>query len=289
MTKIVLAQSLWDSFISSFLPFLPHLVAGILIIAIGLPVARYLQKKCIKKIQVSGDPTLKRFLINLIYILTVVVIGISALTTLGIATTSLLTVLGAASLAVGLAMKDFLSNIAAGFMLIFLRPFKVGDYIGIQSVAGTVTEINLFVTVLNTLGNETLFIPNNQLVTNSITNFTHNPVRRLDINVGIDYGADIKKAREILLQAMTTHDQTQADPPPIVVVQNLGDNAIQLIARLWVNKDDYTQIKYDLLERFKTSLDAANIGIPFPQLTVHLSKSEEKNEEKEGYHTGYRC
>lgn len=282
LTKIVLAQSLWDRFISSVLPFLPQLITALLIVAIGLPIARYLQKKCIKKIQGNSDPTLKRFLINLIYILAVVFIGISALTTVGIASVSLLTVLGAASLAIGLALKDFLSNIAAGFVLIFLRPFKVGDYIGVQSAAGTVTEINLFMTVLNTLGNETLFIPNNQLVTNSITNFTHNNVRRLDINVGIDYGADIKKAREILLQEMTAHEQTQNDPPPIVVVQNLGDSAIQLIARLWVNKDYYTQIKYDLLERFKISLDAANIGIPFPQLTLHVTKAnnEEKNEKE---------
>lgn len=277
MTKVALAQPLWDTFMTSILPFLPQLIMASLIAAIGLPVARYLQKKCLKKIQSSGDPTLKRFLINLLYILAVVVIGISALTTLGIATTSLLTILGAASLAIGLAMKDFLSNIAAGFVLIFLRPFKVGDYINVQSATGTVTEINLFMTVLNTLGNEALFIPNNQLVTNSVTNYTHNSIRRLDISVGIDYNADIKKVREILLQEMTSNQQTQSEPPPMVVVQNLGDNSIQLIARLWVDKDYYTQIKYDLLEQFKISLDAANINIPFPQLTVHLAKSKEKN------------
>ncbi len=281
MTKIVLMQSLWDKFISDVLPFLPQLLTAILIVVIGLPVARYIQKNCIKKAQNSGDPTLKRFLINFIYILVVVFIGISALTTLGIASVSLLTVLGAASLAIGLALKDFLSNIAASFVLIFLRPFKVGDYISVQNAAGTVTEINLFMTVLNTLGNEALFIPNNQLITNSVTNYTHNNVRRLDINIGIDYGADIKKAREILLQEMIAHEQTQYDPPPIVVVQNLGDSAIQLIARLWVDKDYYTQIKYDLLERFKTSLDAANIGIPFPQLTLHVTKANEEKNEKE--------
>lgn len=280
MTNIVLAQSLWDKVINGFLPLLPQLISAILIVVIGLPVARYLQKKCIKRIQVAGDPTLKRFLINLIYILAVVVIGISALTTLGFATTSLLTILGAASLAIGLAMKDFLSNIAAGFVLIFLRPFKVGDYINVQSATGTVTEINLFVTVLNTLGNETLFIPNNQITTNCVTNYTHNTLRRLDIPVGIDYNADIKKVREILLQEMALNEQTQKEPPPMVVVQNLGDNAIQLIARLWVDKEYYTQIKYDLLERFKISLDAAHITIPFPQLTVHLSKEEEKDGKK---------
>ncbi len=277
MTKIVLAQSLWDMVLNGFLPFLPQLITAILIVVIGLPVARTLQKKCIKKIQNNVDPTLKRFLINLIYILAVVVIGISALTTLGFATTSLLTILGAASLAVGLAMKDFLSNIAAGFVLIFLRPFKVGDTISVQSTTGTVIEINLFVTVLNTQGNETVFIPNNQLVTNSVTNYTHNTVRRLDINIGIAYDADIQKAREILLQEMAANEQTQSNPPPMVVVQNLGDNAVQLIARLWVEKDYYTQIQYDLLERFKISLDAAKITIPFPQLTVHLSKNEDNH------------
>jgi small conductance mechanosensitive channel len=185
--------------------------------------------------------------------------------------------LGAASLAIGFALKDFLSNIAAGFVLIFLRPFKVGDYINVQSATGTVTEINLFMTVLNTQNNEALFIPNNQVVTNCVTNYTHNTIRRLDIPVGIDYNADIKKVREILLQEMTANQQTQSDPPPMVAVQNLGDNSIQLIARLWVDKDYYTQIKFDLLEQFKISLDAANITIPFPQLTVHLANNEEKN------------
>ncbi len=279
MTKTISAQSLWDVIINGVLPFLPHLVSAVLMVAIGLPLARYLQKKCIKKLHNSGDPTLKRFLVNLVYIFSITFIGISALSTLGIASTSLLTVLGAASLAIGLAMKDFLSNIAAGFVLIFLRPFKVGDYINVQSASGTVTEINLFMTVLNTRGNEALFIPNNQLVTNSVTNYTHNSMRRLDIPVGIDYNADIKKAREILLQEMAVNDQTQKEPPPMVLVQNLGDNAIQLIARLWVEKDFYTQIKYDLLERFKISLDAAKITIPFPQLTVHLSKEDNHGKE----------
>lgn len=277
LTKIALASSFWDALINKFLPFLPQLITALLIVAIGLPLARYLQRKCIKKIHLAGDPTVRRFLINLIYILAVVVIGISALSALGVATTSLLTLLGAASLAVGLAMKDFLSNIAAGFVLIFLRPFRVGDSINVQSTTGVVTEINLFVTTLNTVGNETVFIPNNQLVTNSVTNYTHNRVRRLDINIGIDYSADIQKTRKILLQEMASHKQTQSEPAPIVVVQNLGDNAIQLIARLWVEKEYYTQMQYDLLEGFKIGLDAAHITIPFPQLTVHLSQDEEKN------------
>jgi small conductance mechanosensitive channel len=270
-------QTLWDTVINTVLPFLPQLISAILIVAIGLPVARTLQKKCLKKIHLDGDPTIKRFLINLLYILTVVFIGISALTTMGIATTSLLTLLGAASLAIGFALKDFLSNIAAGFVLIFLRPFKVGDYIKVQSAIGTVAEINLFMTVLSTIGNEVLFIPNNQVITNYVTNYTHNTLRRLDINVDISYKANIKQARGILLQEMAAHEHTQSDPAPIVVVDNLGDNAIQLIARLWVDKDYYTQIKYDLLERFKISLDAAHINIPYPQLTVHLSQNEEKN------------
>lgn len=270
----------WDSILNDILPFLPQLIIAILIVVVGLPLARFVQKKCIKKIQ-SGDPTLKRFLINLIYILVVIFIGISALTTLGVASTSLLTVLGAASLAIGLAMKDFLSNIAAGFVLIFLRPFKVGDYITVQNTSGTVTEINLFVTVLTTPGNEMLFVPNNQLVTNSVTNYTYNTSRRLDLNVGIDYNADIKQARQILLQEMVAHEYTEKDPEPVVIVQNLGESAIQLIARLWVKKEYYNQIQYDLLERFKTSLDAVNITIPFPQLTVHLSeKDQEKNGKK---------
>ncbi len=280
LSKIIQVQTLWDLIESWLLPFLPHLIAAAFILIVGLPLARYLQRKCIKKIQNSGDPTLKRFLINLIYIVCVIFITISALTTLGVASTSLLTVLGAASLAIGFALKDFLSNIAAGFMLIFLRPFKVGDYISVQNAAGTVTEINLFLTVLNTLGNEALFIPNNQIVSNSVTNYTYNKVRRLDVSLGIDYDADIQYAREILLQEMANHPQVQTEPAPLVLVQNLGDNAIQLIARLWVNKDDYTEVKADLLERFKVRLDAAHIAIPYPQLAVHLFKSEELHEKR---------
>ena len=176
-------------------------------------------------------------------------------------------------MAIGFALKDFLSNIAAGFILIFLRPFKVGDYISVQNnAAGTVKEINLFVTVLNTLNNEALFIPNNQIASNYLINYTYNDFRRMDLSIGIDYSADIKKARAILLETMTQHTFVQHDPQPIVFVQNLGDNAIELIARLWVNKDVYTQTKYELLEQFKEKMDVAGIDIPFPQLTVHLSQ-----------------
>ncbi|MBY0377369.1 MAG: mechanosensitive ion channel [Gammaproteobacteria bacterium] len=280
MSKITQVQTIWESFIAWLLPFLPHLISAALILIVGLPLARYLQRKCIKKIHIQGDPTLKRFLINLIYILCVIFIIISALSTLGVASTSLLTVLGAASLAIGFALKDFLSNIAAGFVLIFLRPFKVGDYISVQNAAGTVTEINLFLTVLNTLGNEALFIPNNQIVTNSVTNYTYNKMRRLDVSLGIDYDADIQEARKILLQEIAGHPQVQTEPAPLILVQNLGDNAVQLIARVWVEKDYYTEVKADLLERFKARLDAAHIGIPYPQLAVHLFKSEETYEKK---------
>lgn len=280
LSTIIQVESVWGPFINWLLPFLPHLISATLIVIIGLPLARYLQRKCIKKIQGNGDPTLKRFLINLVYILCVIFIAISALTTLGVASTSLLTVLGAASLAIGFALKDFLSNIAAGFLLIFLRPFKVGDSISLQNASGTVTEINLFLTVLNTSDNQALFIPNNQIVSNNITNSSHHPIRRMDITLGIGYDADIKKARDILLREMAAHDHVQTEPAPLVLVQNLGDNAIQLIARLWVDTDYYTQIKFDLLEQFKLSLDAAHITIPYPQLTLHVAQSAEEHNEK---------
>ncbi len=281
MTKITQIQLMWEPFVAWVIPFLPRFISAILIVCLGLPLARYLQRKGMRKIQGTEDPTLKSFLINLIYILSVIFIGISALTTLGVASTSLLTLLGAASLAIGFALKDFLSNIAAGFLLIFLRPFKVGDYINVQNATGTVTEINLFLTILHTPGNEALFIPNKQIANNSLTNYTYYPLRCLDVNLNIAYDSDIPKAREILVQEMLAHSEIQREPKPIVLVQNLGDNGIQLTARLWVKQSDYNQIKTDLLEGFKMCLEKANIVIPYPQLQVHLSPTEEPHEKKD--------
>ena len=274
MTKITQIQSMWEPFAAWVIPFLPRFISAILIVCIGLPLARYLQRKSLRKIQGTEDPTLKSFLINLIYILSVIFIGISALTTLGVASTSLLTVLGAASLAIGFALKDFLSNIAAGFMLIFLRPFKVGDDITVQNITGTVNEINLFLTVLHTAGNEALFIPNKQIVNNTVTNQTYYPLRCLNISLGIAYESDIQKARDILIQEMLRHPEIQAKPTPSVSVQNLGESAIQLTASSWVTKNAYGQIKADLLEGFKMRLEEAHIVIPYPQLNVHIAHRE---------------
>ncbi len=268
------SYSSWDELMQWILPFLPKLFSALLILGLGLPLLHYLKKKSLKKIAASTDPTLKKFLVNLIYILALIFLLITTLTVLGVATASLLTVLGAASLAVGFALKDFLSNIAAGFILIFLRPFKVGDYIKVQNTEGTVKEINLFTTILTTPANEALFIPNNQIASNQVINQTYYEVRRLDLSIGIDYSADIAKARQVLMATVKAYPFTKETPEPLVLVQTLGDNAVELIARVWVDSLQYSQSKFDLLEQFKINLEQNHIDIPFPQLTLHLPKTE---------------
>jgi small conductance mechanosensitive channel len=187
-------------------------------------------------------------------------------------TTSFVAVFGAAGLAVGLALKDTLSNVGAAVLIIFFKPFKVGDYIEASGVQGIVYLMNLFSTTLTTADNRSIIIPNGALIAGNIINYTSNNQRRIDMVFDIDYKDDLKLSKEVVLNVLLAHPKVLKDPAPVVVVGALGDNSVQLYARPWVTADTYWDTKFDITESVKLEFDKHKISIPFPQMDLHVHR-----------------
>lgn len=248
----------------------PVLLAIVLIIAVFLVsgwVRGITKKACVKA---KVEETLARFLSNIVRYLILIAGGIMILGTLGVETTSLAAVLAAAGFAIGMAMSGMLGNIAAGVMLLLFRPFKVGDFIDAGGVKGTVYEIGLFTTALDTPDNRRIIVPNSQIFGGTIENVSYHATRRVAIDVGTDYGADIDKAREVMLAAAKGTEHVLTDPAPGVVLSALGGSSIDWSVRVWVNSGDFWAVKDQLTRNVKYALDEAEIGIPFPQMDVHI-------------------
>ncbi|TLX53227.1 mechanosensitive ion channel family protein [Stutzerimonas nosocomialis] len=221
----------------------------------------------------SVDPTLHGFIGSLAGILLKGLLLISVASMVGVETTSFIAMIGAAGLAVGLALQGSLANFAGGVLILLFRPFKVGDWIEAQGVAGTVTSIQIFHTTLRTGDAKTVIVPNGSLSNSNITNFSREPRRRAEINLGIDYGSDIKLARQVLLEIASEDERVLDDPAPAVFVTGLGDSAVNLSLRVWVATPDFWPVTFAFTELAKERLTAAGVGIPFPQRVVHLVQS----------------
>jgi len=215
------------------------------------------------------DPTLHGFIGSLAGIVFKVLLLVSVASMIGVETTSFIAVIGAAGLAIGLALQGSLANFAGGVLILLFRPFRVGEWIEAQGVSGTVHSIQIFHTVLKTGDNKTVVVPNGSLSNGHITNFSREPRRRAEISVGIDYSSDIKLARRILLE-IAEDSRVLRDPEPVVVVTALGDNAVTLVLRVWAATADVGAVTADFMELAKERLMAAGVGIPFPQRVVHL-------------------
>ncbi|EWC42952.1 mechanosensitive ion channel [Pseudomonas stutzeri] len=218
------------------------------------------------------DPTLHGFIGSLASIALKVLLLISVASMIGVETTSFIAVIGAAGLAIGLALQGSLGNFAGGVLILLFRPFRVGEWIEAQGVSGTVNSIQIFHTVLKTADNKTVVVPNGALSNGHITNYSREPRRRADINVGIDYSSDIKLARQILLE-IAEDPRVLRDPEPVVFVTGLGDNAVNLSLRVWVATEDFWPVTFGFTELVKERMAAAGVGIPFPQRVVHLVQS----------------
>jgi len=181
----------------------------------------------------------------------------------------LVAVVGAAGLAVGLALQGSLSNFAGGVLILVFKPFKVGDYIEAQGVSGTVKEITIFTTKINTFGNQSAVIPNGDLSNHTIINYNSEPIRRDKVEVGIGYSSNIKKAKEILLTLCAQDERILKEPEPVVYVANLGDSSVDLSLRFWAKNEDFWAAHFDMIENLKGEFDKAGIEIPFPQRVVH--------------------
>lgn len=249
-----------------------QVIGGVVILIVGWlaagVVARATERALAKTDKV--EKTLRQFLRSVAYYLVIAVTIVAVLANFGVQTASLITVLGAAGLAIGLALQGTLSNIAAGVMLLLFRPFKVDDYVEVAGHAGSVRGITLFVTELATPDNVQIVVPNAQVWGAAVKNYSHHATRRLDLFVGIAYEADVDKALALVSGVIDADERTFADPAPMVVVGDLGESSVDLIVRTWCKAGDYWPLKFDLTKRIKERLEQEGISIPYPQRTVHL-------------------
>ena len=248
------------------------IIGAILILMVGRMAASWTATAVNRWLEKSGkvDDTLRPFFSNFARYVVLIITVLAVLSQFGIETTSLIAVLGAASLAIGLALQGTLSNVAAGVMLLIFRPFKVGDFVETAGIAGTVKSISLLVTELATPDNVQILAPNNQVWGTIVKNFSHHATRRVDLVMGIDYTDDIDKAIQVVTSVATADARISQEPAPMVVVGNLGDNSVDLTIRVWCNAGDYWGVKFDMTKTLKQRFDAEGISIPFPQRTVHM-------------------
>lgn len=252
-------------------------IAALAIFVVGRWVVKGLTGLIRKALKKSGtEPTLISFVTNLSYFTLLIFVIIAAVNQLGIQTTSFVAVLGAAGLAVGFALKDSLSNFAAGVMMIIFRPFKSDDFIEAAGVAGTVEKIQIFTTQLKTPDNKTIIVPNAKVLDDNITNYTVKGTRRVDMTFGIGYDDDIDRSRAVIQEILARDDRVMKDPAPLVAVSELADSSVNFVVRVWTSADDYWPFYFDMLEKVKKRFDAEGISIPFPQRDVHVYAHTEK-------------
>ncbi len=251
------------------------IIGAIIIFYVGKMVAnglRTLIEKALKHQNV--EVTLIEFAGSAIYYGLMAVVLLAAISNIGIQTTSFMAILGAAGLAIGLALKDTLSNIGSAVVILVFRPFKVGDYINAGGAEGVVDRISLFTTTISPVDNRMIIVPNSAITAGNITNFSSKAVRRVDHAVGIGYEEDIKKAKEVMYGVIEKSKHTISDPEPLVAVTDLGDSSVNFTVRAWVNSADYWTAYFEIIEEVKYALDEAGISIPFPQMDVHMDKGE---------------
>jgi small conductance mechanosensitive channel len=256
-----------------FQVFMIRLLTAGLIFLIGRWIAKMLTNVVRRMLhRTDMEDTLEKFLCNLLNAVMLTVVVIAAISQLGVQTTSLLAILGAAGLAVGLALQGSLSNFAAGVLIVAFRPYKVGDFIEGGGVAGTVEEVQIFTTVLKSPDNKKIIIPNSQIMNTEITNYSANETRRVDLVIGCGYDDDLDKVRQILHEIISADDRVLEDPAPMIAVSELGDSSVNFVVRPWVKSADFWGVHCDLTEQVKKRFDQEGISIPYPQRDVHVYK-----------------
>lgn len=260
-----------DQIISSIVDFSINALAALVILIIGLWIAKKLKGVFSSLLTKKGvDATLIGFFSSMLYGAIVVFVVIAAIGKLGVETTSFAAVIAAAGLAIGLALQGSLSNFASGVLLILFKPFKAGDVIKAGGELGSVVEVGLLTTELKSPDNVKIIMPNSSIMSGSITNITAHPTRRVDMVVGVGYDDDLNKAKKIIEELLAADERVLKDPVPQVVVSNLGDSSVDFIVRPWVKKEDYWAVKFDFTKAVKEKFDAEDVTIPYPQRDVHL-------------------
>jgi small conductance mechanosensitive channel len=237
--------------------------------AVGL-VVRALRKLMQRQ---EIDKTLETFVCNLVRMALLIVVIIAAISALGIETTSFIAIFGAAGLAIGLALQGSLSNFAAGVLIVLFRPYKVGDYIEGAGISGSVEQVQILTTVLKTPDNKEVIVPNSQIMSSIITNYSANDTRRVDMVVGVSYKDDLDKVRKTLEELVAADDRILEEPACLIAVSALADSSVNFVVRPWAKTDDFWSVKFDLTEAIKRRFDQEGISFPFPQQDVHLYKA----------------
>lgn len=259
----------------------PQIITAVLVFALGMIIAHIINKIVGKALDRSRvDRTLSSFFRPIIRITLYVVVAIIALSTAGVPTATLLTAFGAVGLAVSLAVKDSLSNMAGGILLLASKPFVVGDAVEVDGVTGVVQKISILYTQLNTFDNREIFIPNGQISADRIINISAEKARRLDLVFSISYTDDPEAAKKIIAELVDAHEFALKDPAPLIRVGELGDSAVKITCNVWAEGENLLTLKFDLLESVKKAFDQDGISIPFPQLDVHLAPDRTPNEPK---------
>ncbi len=252
----------------------PSVAAALAILVVGWILAKFIRglvRRGLRRADV--DETLVGFIGNVIYMAAIALVVIATLGRLGINTASFAAVLAAAGLAIGLALQNSLSNFASGVMLMFFRPFEAGDFIEAGGVSGSVDTVQMFTTTLKTPDNRTVIVPNSQVTAGSITNYSSNDTRRVDLVFGIAYADDMRRAKEVIEGVLAAETRVLRDPAPTVAVSELADSSVNLVCRPWVATGDYWAVYFDLTEAIKGAFDEAGLSIPFPQTDVHVIPS----------------
>lgn len=264
-------QFLSEENFALLLGYAVSVVKALVFLFIGWIIAGWLRRITVRALErAKVDQTLIKFFGNIVRYTVLILVVLACLSLFGINTTSFAAVIGAAGLAIGLAFQGTLGHFASGVMLLVFRPFKVGDVVSTGGVWGKVNEIELFTTTLDTPDNRRIIIPNGTIFGSTIENLTFHPTRRVDVSVGTDYGADLDKARQIMMEAAKNTPNTLSDPAPQIYLVALGGSSIDWQVRAWCNTPDFFSVKDELTLRVKKALDAADIGIPFPQMDLHL-------------------
>ncbi len=263
-----------DKIINLGIEYGPKLIGAIVVLILGLWVIKILTKAVSKLLnKKKTDASLASFVKSLTNILLKVLLVVSVMGMVGIEMTSFIAILGAAGLAVGMALSGTLQNFAGGVMILIFKPFKVGDFIEAQGYIGTVSEIQLFNTILKTLDNKTVIIPNGGLSTNSMTNYSTEPTRRVDWTFGIAYGDDIDKAKSVIFKLIEADKRILKEPEPFVAVSELADSSVNFTVRAWVKSEDYWGVFFDMNEVIYKTFATENLNIPYPQMDVHLHQN----------------
>lgn len=260
-----------------------QVLGALAVLVIGRWIANRMRRLAARSMEKAGaDATLIPFFSALIYYAVIVVVVVAVLNLFGIQTASIIAVVGAAGLAVGLAMQGTLANFASGVMLLIFRPFHVGDYVDVAGTAGTVSAIDIFSTILNTPDNVRITVPNASVYGQIIRNYSANDTRRNDFLLGVSYGDDLGVAVETVRKVMSADSRVLSDPAPVVAVSELGDSSVNIVARPWCRKEDYWDLRFDLTRKFKEELEAAGCSIPFPQRDVHFFPATEGGAQSAG-------